>query len=60
MSKKVIELMMRTWTGLLYLNHNGLEAVIAALKIPEESNIRKEIILDLIVDILKNASPQGK
>jgi hypothetical protein len=54
----VIELMMRTWTGLIYLSQNGLEPILSALTLPENTTTRKEIILELIIDILKNASPQ--
>jgi rapamycin-insensitive companion of mTOR len=57
-SRKAICIMMKSWTGLVVLSKSGLglRALVNALKINHEE--RQQIILDIIIDILRNASPQ--
>lgn len=50
-ARKVLVLMMRSWTGLIYLTNNGLGSLIRSLTQPGK-NIIKEEILDMLLEIL--------
>lgn len=50
-ARKVLVLMMRSWTGLIYLTNNGLDSLVKTLTHPIKPLIKEEI-LDMLFEIL--------
>ena len=50
-ARKVLVLMMRSWTGLIYLANNGLDSLVKTLTHPIKPEIKEEI-LDMLFEVL--------